>query len=126
MRRRIIALLLCAAALCSCGKSIENYRVYDDLIISFTEALGSRTLKSEKLTKSEDGRRIEQAEYTYKSDKAAEDKENYLYYMLNNYGATFIGEDTVTYDSRDSGYAIVIKTSHEGDTFTITITREER
>ncbi len=120
---RIVALGLCLLALCSCGKEIKNYRVHDDTLISFTEALGERKLVSEELTKSEDGRAITKAEYTYKSDKAEEDKVNYLYYLLNHNDATFLGEDVVALMSRDSECAVMVKTSSESDTFTITITR---
>lgn len=120
------AACLCIALLSSCGKSVENYRVYNDLIPSFPSALSARTLKSENITKSEDGRQITAASYTYKSKKAAEDKENYLYYMLNNKEAAFIADDTVAYDSRDDGYAVVISVSSNDNSFTINIIREER
>lgn len=116
----IFALIL---MLCSCGKQITSYRIYDDTLVSFTQALGDRTLVSEKLDKSEDGRIITKAEYTYKSDKADEDRENYLYYLLNNRDATFISDDAVVLDSRDEGYAIVIRTSAEDNKFTISLTR---
>ncbi|MBQ7793733.1 MAG: hypothetical protein IJ366_04350 [Clostridia bacterium] len=120
---RVIVLAVCMLALCACGKSVKNYRVYDDLVISFTEALGDRTLKSENLTKTDDGRIITKAEYTYKSDKPDEDSQSYLYYMLNNYDATFLDEDTVTIGSKDYDCAVIIDVTHTEDTFTITITR---
>lgn len=120
---RLAALGLCLLALCSCGKEITKYRVHDDMLISFTEALGERKLVSENLTKSEDGRIITKAEYTYKSDKADEDKVNYLYYLLNHNDATFLGEDVVALMSRDTECAVMVKTWSEGDTFTISITR---
>lgn len=122
---RIIAAAVGISLLCACGKEIKNYRIYDDLIVSFTEALGERTLKDENIIKTEDGRIITGAQYTYASKQADEDKENYLYYMLNNYGAAFVGEDMVAIDSRDEGYAIIIKTSSDGDTFTIDLSRME-
>lgn len=120
---RIAVVGLCLMMLCSCGKELTKYRVHDDMIISFTEALGDRKLVSEELTKSEDGRIITKAEYTYKSDKADEDKVNYLYYLLNHNDATFLGEDTVALMSRDYDCAVMVTTSSEGDTFTITLTR---
>ena len=120
---RLAVLGLCLLALCSCGKEITKYRIHDDTLISFTEALGDRTLVSENLTKSEDGRVITKAEYTYKSKKADEDKVNYLYYLLNHNDATFLGEDIVALMSRDTECAVMVKTWSEGDTFTISITR---
>lgn len=120
---RIAVLGLCLMMLCSCGKEIKNYRVHDDMVISFTEALGERKLVSEQLTKTEDGRAITRAEYTYKSDKADEDKVNYLYYLLNHNDATFLGEDTVALGSRDAECAVMVTTSSADDTFTISITR---
>ena len=118
--------VLCLSALCACGKNIENYRIYDDLIPSFTSALSARTLKDEKITRSEDGRRIISASYTYKSKKPEEDMENYLYYMLNNKEAAFLADNKVAYDSREPDNAIVITVSSDEKTFTINITREER
>lgn len=123
---RLAAAALAVFLLCACGKQVKNYRIYDDLIVSFTEALGDRTLVEEKLIKSDDGRRIIEASYTYKSKKADEDKENYLYYLLNNNEAAFIGDEVVAFDSKDFGYAIVVKTSSEDGKFTINLTREER
>lgn len=118
--------VLCLSALCACGRKIDNYRIYDDLVPSFTSALSDRTLKSEKITKSEDGRRIVGASYTYKSKKPEEDKESYLYYMLNNKDAAFIADNTVAYDSRDADNAIVISVTSDEKTFTINVTREAR
>lgn len=121
---RIMALLMCLAALCSCGKEIKNYRIHDDLVISFTEALGERKLVSENLTKTEDGRVITKAEYTYKSEQPAEDKENYLYYMLNNYEAAFLGEDVAAIASKDFDYTIMVEVTNDEETFTISLTRQ--
>lgn len=121
----MIAAIAVASLLCSCGKEIKNYRLYDDLIVSFTEALGKRTLTEENISKTEDGRTVIGASYTYESKQADEDKENYLYYLLNNYGATFVGEDTVAIDSREEGFAILIKTSADGNEFTIDLSRME-
>ncbi len=120
---RFAAAALVLLLLCSCGKEIKNYRVHDDLVVSFTEALGERRLVSEKLTKSEDGKVIKQAEYTYKSDKPEEDSQSYLYYMLNNFGATFFDEQTVAVGSKTTDCAVIIKVSTTDDTFTINITR---
>ena len=120
---RITALLLCLTALCACGKEIKNYRVHNDLVISFTEALGERKLVSEKLTKTEDGRVITKAEYTYKSDQPAEDKENYLYYMLNNYEAAFLGEDVAAIASENFDCTVMVEVTNDEDTFTISLTR---
>lgn len=117
------ALLLCILALCSCGREIKNYRVYNDLIISFTEALGDRKLVSEKLTKAEDNKTITKAEYTYKSDHPAEDKENYLYYMLNNCEAAFLGEDIAAIASENFDCSVMVEVTNDEDTFTISITR---
>lgn len=123
---RLAAAALTLTLLCACGKQVKNYRIYDDLVISFTEALGDRTLTEEKLTKSEDGRKIIEASYTYKSKNAEEDRENYLYYLLNNNDAAFLSDDVVTFDSRDMGYVIIIRaTAHDGK-FTINLSREER
>ena len=120
---RITALLLCLTVLCACGKEIKNYRVHNDLVISFTEALGDRKLVSEKLTKTEDGRVITKAEYTYKSDQPAEDKENYLYYMLNNYEAAFLGEDVAAIASENFDCTVMVEVTNDEDTFTISLTR---
>ncbi len=122
-RMRILALLVCITALCSCGKEIKNYRVHNDLVISFTEALGDRKLISEKLTKTEDGRVITKAEYTYRSDQPAEDKENYLYYMLNHYEAAFLGEDVAAIASENFDYAVMVEVTNDDDSFTISLTR---
>lgn len=123
---RLAAAAFAVVLLCACGKQVKNYRLYDDLVVSFTEALGERTLVEEKLTKSEDGRKITEAEYTYKSKQADEDKENYLYYLLNNRDAAFIADDKVAFDSKEYGYAIVVTTSSDGNKFTVKLHREER
>ena len=123
---KLAAAALTAVLLCACGKQVKDYRIYDDMVISFTEALGSRTLIEEKLTKSEDGKRITGASYTYKSNNAEEDRENYLYYMLNNKDAAFMDNDTVAFNSRDEGYAVIVRTSAEKGRFTIELSREER
>lgn len=120
---RIMALLMCVSALCSCGKEIKKYRIYNDRVISFTEALGERKLVSEKLTKAEDGKTITKAEYTYKSEQPAEDKENYLYYMLNNYEAAFLGENVAAISSREAECNIMVEVTHDEKTFTISLTR---
>lgn len=122
---KVAAAALLLLALCACGKSVDNYRVYDDLLVSFTSALGDRTLKEEQLTKSEDGRQIISASYTYKSKQAEEDRENYLYYLFNHSDAAFIAEDKVALNSRDKDYTIIVQTTSEGDSFTINIYREE-
>ncbi|MBS7297920.1 MAG: hypothetical protein KIG65_02430 [Eubacteriales bacterium] len=122
-RIRIMALLMCIIALCSCGKEIKNYRVHNDLVISFTEALGDRKLISENLEKTEDGRVITKAEYTYKSEQPSEDKENYLYYLLNNYDAAFLGEDVAAIASENFDCSIMVEVTNDDETFTISITR---
>ncbi len=120
---RIAALAVCMLVLCSCGKEVKNYRVYNDLIISFTEALGERKLLSENLTKTEDGRVITKAEYVYKSKQAAEDKVNYLYYLLNNYDAAFLGEDVAAIGSENIDCSVMVEVTNDEETFKISITR---
>ena len=124
-----LKLAACACALmilASCGKQVTSYRIYDDLLTSFTEALGKRTLVSENLTKTEDGRTITKAEYTYKSANPSEDCENYLYYLLNSRDAAFLADDKVCIDSKESGYALLVKTTPDKGNFKIDIWREER
>ena len=68
------------------------------MIPSFTSALSARTLKDEKITRSEDGRRIISASYTYKSKKPEEDMENYLAacdLVISRAGALSVAETTV-------------------------------
>ncbi len=123
--KRILAAFICLLMLSSCGQEIKNYRVHDDLIISFTEALGKRRLVDKNIVTENDGKVITKAEYTYKSDNAAEDKENYLYYLLNHRDAVFLGETTVAIDSRTLDHAIMVTTSSDEDTFTISIERKD-
>lgn len=120
---RIAVIGLCLLVMCSCGRKVDLYRIHDDTVVSFTEALGERKLISEKLTKGEDGKVITKAEYTYQSDKAEEDRVNYLYYLLNHNDATFLGEDTVALMSRDAECAVMVTTSSDEKSFTISITR---
>ena len=121
--KRILAAFMCLLMLSSCGQEIKNYRVHDDLIISFTEALGKRRLVEKNIETENDGRVITKAEYTYKSENAAEDKENYLYYLFNNAEATFLGEEKVAIDSRTLDHAIMVTATNNEDTFTISIER---
>lgn len=123
---KLLALILCLATLTACGKGkeIKNYRVHDDLVISFTEALGERRLVSENIETENDGRIITKAEYTYESEKADEDKENYLYYLFNSYsGATFLSESTVALNSRTADCSVRVTATSEGNRFTISIER---
>ncbi len=118
---KFCAVIAVVSILASCGAGPEKYRVGDDLLISFSEALSERTLKEENIVKSEDGRRILSASYTYASDKPQEDMENYLYYLLNNYEASFIGETKMAYNSKDEGYMVVVTGSYDEKTFTLNI-----
>lgn len=111
--------------LVSCGKDIKYYRIYDELVVSFTDALSDRKLLEEKLVKSENGRVIEEASYTYKSTDASNDKVNYLYYLLNNYNATFLSDDTVAIDSKDMTFAIIVSVTEGENSFTVNLKRRD-
>lgn len=123
--KKLILLLMCAVMLTSCGKEIKFYRIYDELVVSFTEALSDRKLLDEVLVKGDDGKTITEASYTYKSNDAANDKVNYLYYLLNNYDASFMSDDTVAIDSKDMSFAIIIKITDKDDSFTVNVSRRD-
>lgn len=123
--KKIFLPLLCAVILASCGKEVKFYRIYDELVVSFTDALSSRKLISEELVKAEDGKTITEASYSYKSNDAANDKVNYLYYLLNNYNATFLSDDTVAIDSKDMSFAIIVNVTDDDKGFTINISKRD-
>ena len=123
--RRILVVLICMLMLCSCGEDIKYYKIYDESIVSFTEALSVRKLIGENITKADDGQTITEAEYSYKSDNPADDKVNYLYYLLNNYGATFLSDDTVAIDSGDLSFAVIVKITETEQGFTINLSKKD-
>lgn len=123
--KKLILPLMCAVMLASCGKEIKFYRIYDELVVSFTEALSDRKLLNEDLIKADDGKTITEASYTYKSNDAANDKVNYLYYLLNNYNATFLSDDTVAIDSKDMSFAVIVKVTENDNSFTVNVTKRD-
>lgn len=123
--RRVLAALICMLMLCSCGDDIKYYRIYDESIVSFTEALSGRKLLDENITMADDGEVITAAEYTYKSDNPADDKVNYLYYLLNSYSATFLSDDTVAIDSKDLSFAVIVKVLETENGFKVSLSRKD-